>query len=112
MASRATGKLAYGFCDRSGRRYPLKDLIPQIENGFPNGLLVGRDMFDIDHEQWKLGEIDAAEDISLKDPRPDLSQVESRGLSAWNPVGGGVTVFGSQTVGLDMKLSVGKVSIS
>lgn len=111
MAGPATGKEAYGFCDRTGFRYPLKDLVPQIENGFPNGLLVGRDMVDIDHEQWRIGEIDTAENISLEDPRPDLSQVESRGLWAWDPVGGGVTEFGSRTVGLDMKLSVGKVTV-
>ena len=83
MSSYATGKKAFGFCDRTGFRYPLKDLVPQIENGRPNGLLVGRDVVD-----------------------------ESRRLYAFDPVGGGDSALGSRTVGLDITAEVGKVTVS
>ena len=50
----------------------------------------------------------------LRNPRPDTAQDESRRLSAWDPIGGGVTAFGSRTVGLDIRGEVGfiKVTIS
>lgn len=96
------GKHAYGFCDRTGARYPLKDLVPQYENGKWNGLLVGRDMVDIDHEQLRLGSVEASDPQSLDNPRPDTSLKESRALSSWNPVG---------LVGLKMTGHVGKVKV-
>ena len=40
MSSYAKGKRAFGFCDRTGFRYPLRDLVRQIEDGRWNGLLV------------------------------------------------------------------------
>jgi hypothetical protein len=107
----ASGKHAFGYCDLTGFRYDLKDLVDQFENGVPTGLRVGRDMVDIDHEQLRLDEVDASDDQSLKHPRPDTSMEESRYLTAWNPVGGGVTEFGSRTVGLDMTAEVGVVTV-
>lgn len=107
----AKGKYAYGYCDRTGFRYPLKDLVPQRENGVPNGLRVGRDVVDKDHPQLKIGDVDASDPQALRDPRPDKELSESRGLSAWNPVGGGVTAMGSRTVGLDMTGEVGRVTV-
>lgn len=111
MARYAKSSKAYGYCDRTGFRYPLKDLVPQIENRRPNGLRVGRDVVDVDHEQLRLGEVDASDPQTLRDPRPDQSIQESRGLWAWNPVGGGLTEAGSRTVGLDMSGRVGKVMV-
>ena len=105
-------KHAYGFCDRTGFRYPIDELVPQYIDRRPSGLLVGSDMLDIDHEQLQLGDLDLKEDISLPDPRPDTTLGESRAMSAWNPVGGGVTVFGSRTGGLDMTMVTGRVSIT
>ena len=97
-------KHAFGFCDRSGFRYPLKDLVPQYENRKPTGLLVGKDMVDIDHEQLQLGDVDANDPQTLEDPRPDQNLAESRALYSWNPVG---------AVGLDgIKAMVGKVTVS
>ena len=104
------GKHAFGFCDRSGQRHPLKDLIEQYHDGFPTGLRVGRDMLDQDHPQLRLGDVDAADDQSLDDPRPDRGLAEARALSAWNPVGGGVTAMGSRTVGLNVLAGVGRVA--
>lgn len=108
----AKGKKAFGFCDRSGFRYPLKDLVPQYKNRRPTGLLVGRDMLDIDHEQLRTGDLKTIDDQSLTNPRPDTNVALGRALSAFDPVGGGVTEAGSRTVGLDMSLSVGRVTVT
>ena len=99
---KVTGKHAKGYCDRTGFEYPLKDLVPQFENGKPTGLLVGRDMVDIDHEQLRLDEVDASDSQGLENPRPDQSVAESRAVFSWNPVG---------AIGLDMTMTGGRVSI-
>ena len=96
-------KHAFGFCDRSGFRYPLKDLVVQYENGQPTGLLVGKDMLDIDHEQLRIGDVEASDPQSLENPRVDQSLAQSRELGSWNPVG---------AIGLGMVASVGKVTVS
>lgn len=49
--------------------------------------------------------------ISLRNPRPDRAQAESRELYAFDPVGGGVTELGSRTVGLDISAHAGKVTV-
>jgi hypothetical protein len=69
-------------------------------------------MEDIDHEQLQLGRVDASDPQNLEDPRPDQSLTSSRALAAWNPVGGGVTEFGSRTVGLNIFVKTGKVTVS
>lgn len=47
----ANGKYAFGFCDRTGFRYPLKDLVFEVRNGVKTGLRVGRDVVDPDQPQ-------------------------------------------------------------
>lgn len=111
MSSYATGKKAFGFCDRTGFRYPLRDLVRQIEDGRWNGLLVGRDVVDQDQPQLKLGEVNANDPQALRFPRPDQGIDESRALFAWNPVGGGNSSLGSRTVGLDMEGLAGRVTV-
>ena len=111
MSSYASGKHAFGFCDRTGFRYKLRDLVPQIEDGRPNGMLVGRDVLDVDNPQWRLGMINMSDPQALRDPRPDGGFHQSRELSAFDPVGGGNTAMGSRTVGLDMSGHVGRVEI-
>ena len=96
-------KNAFGFCDRTGFRYPLKDHVEQYENQRPTGLLVGKDVLDIDHEQLQLGKVDANDPQSLENPRPDQSLAESRAMSSWNPVGIG---------NLEMRGLVGKVTVT
>jgi len=103
MSSYAKGKRAFGYCDRTGFRYPLKELVPQYVNRKPSGLLVGRDVLDIDHEQRRLGEVDANDPQALRDPRPDVGLTESRRMFSWNPVGlGNVKMTGH----------VGRVTVS
>jgi hypothetical protein len=97
-----SNKHAFGFCDRTGFRYPLNDLVEQYENRKPTGLLVGKDVVDIDHEQLQLGEVDANDPQTLENPRPDPALSQSRALYSWNPVG---------AVGLGMTGLVGRVKV-
>ncbi len=99
----AQHKYAYGFCDRTGFRYPLKELVVQYENQKPTGLLVGKDMLDIDHEQLRIGEVEASDPQTLENPRVDQSLAESRALYSWRPVGANM---------LAMTGLVGKVTVS
>jgi hypothetical protein len=88
MTKKAQGKYAYGFCDRTGFRYPLHDLVEEYVQGRPTGLRVGKDMVDPDHPQNWLGRLgDYADPQGLEDPRPDLSQFESRQVFSFDPVG-------------------------
>jgi hypothetical protein len=83
----AKGKYAYGFCDKTGFRYPLKDLVPEYNNGVKTGFLVGRDVVDPDQPQNFLGRVKINDPQSLQNPRPDTSQQASRALFGFNPVG-------------------------
>jgi hypothetical protein len=112
MSSYAAGKKAFGFCDRTGFRYSLKNLVPQIENQRPNGLLVGRDVVDEDQPQLQLGRLNMLDPQALRNPRPDTGEAESRKLYAFDPVGGGNSALGSRTVGLDITAKAGKVTVS
>ena len=90
MATFSKGKYAFGFCDRTGFRYKIKDLVPQIRAGRMTGLMVGKDMLDEDQPQNFLGRLgDYADPQSLRDARPDTSQDDSRKLFAFDPVGSG-----------------------
>ena len=109
--SYASGKYAFGYCDRTGFRYPKKDLVEQIVNQRPTGLLVGKDVLDPDQPQLQLGRVRVDDPQALRNPRPDQSLQESRKFFAWNPVGGGVTELGSRTVGLDITGQIGNVTV-
>jgi len=90
MARYANGKYAFGFCDRTGFRYKIKDLVPQIKAGRKTGLMVGRNMLDEDQPQNFLGRLgDYADPEALRNARPDTAQDTSRRLFAFNPVGNG-----------------------
>ena len=84
--SYARGKYAFGYCDKTGFRYPLADLVPEFSNGVKTGFLVGRDVVDPDQPQNFLGRIKINDPQSLRNPRPDTSLEESRGLFGFNPV--------------------------
>ena len=67
----ARGKYAFGFCDRTGFRYKLSELIPEVRNGVRTGLRVGNDVADSDHPQNFLGRIRINDPQSLSNARPD-----------------------------------------
>ena len=89
MATFANGKYAFGFCDRTGFRYKLKDLVPQIKAGRMTGLMVGKDMLDEDQPQNFLGRLgDYADPQAIRNARPDTAQGVSRNIQwGWQPVG-------------------------
>ena len=90
MGRFANGKHAFGFCDRTGFRYKLSDLKPEFRAGIKTGLLVGKDVWDPDQPQNFLGKLgDYTDPQSLRNPRPDISLTESRGMFAFDPVGNG-----------------------
>ena len=37
----SAGKYAYGICDKTGFRYPIKELVFEMRNGVRTGLKVG-----------------------------------------------------------------------
>lgn len=89
----ASGKHAFGFCDRTGFRYRLRDLVWEYTDGKRTGLRVGRDVVDLPHPQDSLGKFKIRDPQSLRDPRPDTGQAESRALFGWKPVGNPLTVM-------------------
>ena len=101
--SYAKAKYAFGFCDKTGFKYPLKDLVPEYNNGVKTGFLVGRDVVDPDQPQNFLGRLKINDPQSLRNPRPDTSLVESRALYGFDPVGN-AAIF--------MTASVGRVSVT
>ena len=101
--SYAKAKYAFGFCDKTGFRYPLKDLVPEYNNGVKTGFLVGKDVVDPDQPQNFLGRLKINDPQSLRDPRPDRALLESRALYGFNPVGSQGTL---------MTASVGRVSVT
>ena len=82
----ARNKYAFGFCDRTGFRYPLNDLVDEYKNGVKTGLKIGRDVADGDHPQNFLGRVRIFDPQSLSGARPDRSLVESRSLFGFDPV--------------------------
>ena len=97
--TKARGKYAFGFCDRSGFRYDLHDLVYEFRNGVRNGLRVGKDMVDPDHPQNFLGKIKAEDAQSLNDPRPDKrSEPDVERILIQNPFTSAITGGGSTVI--------------
>lgn len=98
----ARNKYAFGFCDRTGFRYPLNELVDEYRNGVKTGLRVGMDVADGDHPQNFLGRVRIFDPQSLSGARPDRSLVDSRSLFGFNPVWNPAQF---------MTISVGKVTV-
>ena len=108
----AVGKKANGICDRCGFTYLLSELKYEIEDQKRNGLRVCPECLDQDQPQLLLGKIKHTESIGLYNPRPDTGEKASTSYYAFDPVGGGSSVFGSSTMGLKMTGKVGKLTVS
>ena len=107
----AKGKYAFGFCDKTGFRYPLHELKEEYSNGAPTGFLVGPDVWDGDQPQNFLGRLKIFDPQSLRNPRPDRFD-DSRGIFGFNPVGGNILMtggVGSATVVIN---SAGTIALS
>ena len=112
MSIYASGKYAFGYCDITGFRYKLSDLVPLIRDGRDTGLRVGYDHLDVDNPQYELGRMSITDPQAIRNPRPPRALADSRKMFAFDPVGGGITELGSRTVGLDIHAEVGKVTVS
>ena len=112
MSIYASGKYAFGYCDITGFRYKLSDLVPLIRDGRDTGFRVGYDQLDVDNPQYELGRMSITDPQALRNPRPPKALANSRKMFAFDPVGGGITELGSKTVGLDIHAEVGKVTVS
>ena len=108
----AVGKKANGICDRCGFTYLLSNLKYEIEDQKRNGLRVCSECFDQDQPQLQLGRVRTSDPQSLRHPRPQNDLAESRRYFAFDPIGGGVTAFGSRTMGLDITGSVGIIKVT
>ncbi len=82
----ASNRYAFGFCDRTGFRYPLNDLVDEYKNGVKTGLRVGRDVADDDHPQNFLGRVRIFDPQNLTNARPDTALAASRQLFGFDPV--------------------------
>ena len=103
MPSYAKGSYAYGFCDKTGFRYPLDELVYEYRNGVKTGFRVGQDVADPDQPQNFLGRVRIFDPQALFDPRPDKALDASRSLFGWNPVGNPIQ---------KMEGSVGSVTVT
>lgn len=81
MASYAEGRKAFGFCDRCGFRYDLKDLKTETVNLATTNLLVCPECWDPDHPQNMLGRVRVDDPQALRNPRP-LGGISGRDLPA------------------------------
>ena len=80
MARYASGKRAYGYSDRSGFRYRLRDMIKEW-----NGLKVGIDEYEPKHPQLEPN-YPGPDPTALYEPRPDSrTEVSVENLLVLNP---------------------------
>jgi len=100
----AGGKHAFGFCDRCGFRYPLNELLWEMEDKRRNGLRVCAPCHDPDHPQSQLGRFRVYDPQTLRDPRADLSKVQSQSLFGWNPVG--------DNISFELSMNIGEVTVT
>ena len=81
----SSGKHAYGICDRTGCRYPVRELVFEIQNGVKTGLKIGYDVVDPDHPQNFLGRVKIDENQSVLDARPDRTEPLTERILNINP---------------------------
>lgn len=131
----ASGKYAIAQCDRCDGRYKLKELRTQTVKTKPFKIKVCKSCWDPDQPQLQLGMYPVNDPQAVRDPRPDLSYLQS-GMSGlqlnltggptqagngyiemgsraiqwgWNPVGG-ARGFDSELTPNDL-IAVGQVGI-
>jgi hypothetical protein len=73
----SSGKNSIAECDRCGFRFKLTQLRKEIIKTKNYNLLVCRTCWDPDHPQLQLGMYPVDDPQGVRDPRPDLSYVQS-----------------------------------
>jgi hypothetical protein len=116
----ASGKLAWGICDRCSFRYLLKELKYEIVKTKRTGLLVCASCWSPDHPQLQLGMWPISDPQALRNPRVDTSYLVSgsggegsRQIQwGWAPVGGGDSNVSNTPNDLVMTSAVGTVTVT
>ena len=73
----ASGKYAIAQCDRCDGRYKLKELRTQTVKTKPFKIKVCKSCWDPDHPQLQLGMYPVNDPQAVREPRPDLSYLQS-----------------------------------
>lgn len=73
----ASGKYAIAQCDRCDQRFKLKDLRIQTLKTKPYRIKVCKECWDPDHPQLQLGMYPVNDPQAVRDPRPDVSYLQS-----------------------------------
>lgn len=79
-------KDAFGFCDRCGFRYPLRQLKTLTIRGRLVNMRVCPECWEMDHPQLRLGQFPIFDPQALRNPRVDSNIEESRLAFSWNPI--------------------------
>lgn len=74
----ASGKYAFGFCDRCGFRSKLSIMKNLTINEKLTNLKVCPSCYEPDHPQYRIGKVDMTDPQALRDPRPDTALAASR----------------------------------
>lgn len=77
----ASGKHAFGFCDRCGFRSPLNAMKNLTVNEHRTNIKVCSTCYEPDHPQYRVGKLRVLDRQALRDPRPDTAQDASRELT-------------------------------
>ena len=78
MSNYAVGKHAFGFCDRCGFRYPLRELNTEVQNLEVVNFRVCPTCWDPMNPQTTLGRRTFNDPHALRNPRPPLGLTQSR----------------------------------
>jgi hypothetical protein len=73
----ASGKFSIAECDRCAGRYKLKELRTQTVKTKPYKIKVCKTCWDPDHPQLQLGMYPVNDPQAVREPRPDVSYLQS-----------------------------------
>ena len=99
----AVGKKALGICDRCGFTYKLKELKYEVQDQKRTGSRICSNCFDPDQPQYRVGELNTADNIGLYNPRPDSNEKGYATYYGFNPV---------NSTGSVLKAKLGKVKVN
>jgi hypothetical protein len=85
----ASGKHSIAECDRCGQRYKLKELRTQTVKTKPFKIKVCRTCWDPDQPQLQLGMYPVNDPQAVRDPRPDVSYLQSGNNGLQTDINGG-----------------------
>ena len=114
MSKYAQGRYAFGYCDLTGFRYPLRELKAEVIEGKLTGAHVGFDVWSPDQPQNWLGTVRINDPQALYQPRPTGARA-GRGFFGWAPVGDGnsAMILGNQGLTtMQISSAIGTVTVT